>query len=170
MFYRSMLLNTRPVKQIPNILIYNTPHTPIYKMITTFMPRTVGEMIAYPKTKNKKKFLWIQHLLIFQKRSGFGTRFLNFAKNLSSEMGCNGDIRLKAAATIYDSITPPHEFYRKAGFGSDNRKILRRIDWVIKHNIHLNPELAPAIEMYYPDNKNKHCFFQKLIHLFKKQK
>ena len=152
----------KPIQQKPEILIYNPPGTPIYRMFTTFMPRVVGDMIAFPEQKGGNKYLWIDHLLVFQKRFGFGNKFLDFAQNLSRKMGCGGNIRLTAATTIYDPTRPPHEFYRKYGFGSNNKRTLRKIDRALKFNKHLNYKTTPKIEMYYPDNK-KPSLIQKIL-------
>ncbi len=149
-------------KQLPPVLIYNPPGTPTYKMITTFMPRAVGDMAAFPVQQDKQKFLWIDYFIIIQRRFGFGEKFLKFAKNLSKELGCDGKIRLKAQTTIYDPINPPHKFYRKEGFGSDNTRMLRKIDRAIESNKQLDYRNTPAIEMYYPDDK-KQGLLQKFL-------
>lgn len=149
-------------KKLPDVLIYNTPNTNMYSMMTTFMPRLVGTMRAFPVKQGQDKYLWIDLLVIFQKRFGFGTEFLDFARNLSRQYGCEGNIRLKAGTTVYDPTTPPHAFYRKYGFGSDKKRTLRKVDRAIKDNKLLNYKTIPAIEMFYPDNK-KQSFLQKLL-------
>ncbi len=154
-----------PVKQtnqLPEVLIYHKPGTCAYRMTTTFMPRVVGEMRAYPIERNNKKSLWIDFLIIFQKRFGFGTKFLDFAQHLSRQTGCNGNISLKAGSTVYDPTKPPHEFYRKYGFGSENKKMLRKIDRAINSKTHLNYKKTPPIIMYFPDNE-KPSLLQKLL-------
>ena len=152
-----------PIKQfnqLPELLIYNRPNTYLYKMSTTFMPRLVGEMRAYPG--ENKEFLWIDLLHITQKRVGFGTKFLDFARHLSRQIGCGGNIRLQAGTTVYDPTRPPHEFYRKYGFGADNKKVLRKIDRAISSNTHLCYKTTPPIVMYYPD-KQKQSLIQKIL-------
>ncbi len=158
----SLLKPYKPLKQKPDVLIYNPPGTLIYRIITTSIPQAVGEMIAFPEQKSGDKYLWISHLFIFQKRHGYGTKFLNFARNLSHNMGCNGKLRLTAATTVYDPITPPHEFYRKYGFGTDQKKTLRKIDRAIMHNKPLSYKTTPPIEMFYPDNTKK-SLLQKIL-------
>lgn len=156
-------LSIKPLKELPNVLIYNPKNTPIYNMGSPFFGNSLGTMVAYPMKKNNKNFLWIELLLIHQRRCGFGTFFLNFAQQLSKQLGCNGDIRLLAASTIYETKAP-HAFYRKYGFSSDNKKILKQIDKSIKKNKPLSYIYTPATEMYYPENKSsKMNFLQKML-------
>ena len=152
----------KQLKQLPEVLIYNRPNTNVYRMSTTCVPRLVGEMRAFPIERNNKKSLWINSLLIMQKRSGFGTKFLDFAQHLSRQTGCGGNISLCAGITIYDPTRTPHEFYRKYGFGSENKKILRKVDRAIAHKTPLNYKKTPPIIMYFPDNE-KPSLLQKLL-------
>ena len=148
-------LGIKPIKELPDIIIYHPQKTPLYKMATTFMPRQVGWMTAYPINENGQKSLWIDQLVIMAKRRGFGSRFLDFAGKLSSQSGCGGALKLESGITIFDPTRPPHEFYRKYGFTSDNKKVLRKIDRAIKYKKPLNYKKTPPIIMYYPEQKKK---------------
>ncbi len=152
----------KQIKQLPELLIYNKPGAHTYRMSTTLMPEVVGEMRAFPIIKNNEQVLWVDKLLIYPKRLGFGTKFLNFAEHLSRQCGCGGKISLQAGITVYDPTVPPHKFYRKYGFGSDNKRILRKIDRAIQNNTNLNFKTTPPITMYYPD-KQKPSLIQKIL-------
>lgn len=130
----------RFLKQPPEILIYcckQTENNSVYKMAHTKTGNYIGEMIVH-----KQKFhyfametpgvdsLSIDYLKVFKRNQGFGTKFLNFAKSLSYEKGCNGNMHLISSA-CYDKGNPPHIFYRKYGFDSKNTKKLNEIDKAI---------------------------------------
>lgn len=155
------LISMKPLKVFPTAFIYHKAGFPQYNMGSTVYGNKIGEMITYPWKEKNEKFLWIQHLWMLQKRAGYGTKFLNFAKRLSNENGCNGRIRLIAAPTVYDNI-PPHIFYRKYGFGSDNKKLIKKIDHAIKHQKLLNEASVPWTLMYYPDKPAKPGLWQRL--------
>lgn len=145
-------------------MIYNKKNTPVYRMGSTCFGNCVGEMVAFPSQRDNQKFLWIDLLLMFQKHAGFGTKFLNFAQILSKEYGCEGKLRLSASSTVYDTKAP-HVFYRKYGFGADDKKMLHKIDKAIKKNKTLSYTYTPELEMYYPDNETpkKTNLFQKIL-------
>ena len=146
------------ITEMPEVLIYNPPKTPIYKMSTTFMPREVGWMRAYPINENGKKSLWVDELVIKEKRRGYGTMFLDFARKLSERFECGGKLKLQAGITIFDPTRPPHPFYRKYGFTSDNKKVLRKVDRAIRYHKTLNYKKTPPIIMYYPpETSSKSC-------------
>ena len=157
------LVSVKPIKELPNVVIYNPMNTSVYNMGSPYFGNFLGEMVAYPIEENNKKTLWIEHLLMFQRRSGFGTMFLDFAQQLSRQLGCGGKLLLLAASTIYETKAP-HAFYRKYGFGSDDKKVLKLIDKSIKRKKSLSYTYTPEIEMYYPDDKPKKInFLQKIL-------
>ena len=157
------ILTTKPVTQVPNTLIYRLPNSYRYKMMSKDVLGTVGEMVAFPVRENNQKFLWIDFLAIYNaNRLGFGTKFLNFAKNLSKKSGCEGNMKLEAGTTQYDLYREPHQFYRKYGFGSDDKKTLRKVDRANQYNKQLKYKDVPKTEMYYPETKPK-SFLQKVL-------
>ena len=106
----------------------------------------IGEMFI-----EKRRELQIESLEIItsERRKGYGTKFLNFAKNLSKKMGLGGNMRLLAGATESGGEIPPHVFYRKYGFTTNNKIILNRIENSIKTGENLDIVSAPPVYMYY---------------------
>lgn len=155
-------------QNIPTRLIYNPNGSDFYRMFNTKTGNVIGEMIAYP-TINQDIF--IDRLLIYrEKRQGNGTRFLNFAKNLSKKYGFKGRILVCAGTLAEDPFNPPHIFYRKYGFTSDNKKILNLIDKHINKNKQLNYRTTTNLMMYYnPEKiiKRKKSLFDKIKNIFK---
>lgn len=153
---------------LPRTLIYNPPNTEIFRMIRTKNPKQVGHMSLYSGKKDDKDYFFIGLLLIFNKREGYGTEFINFAKNYSKQNNCNGRLILKADATVADPHNAPHVFYRKQGFTSDDKKAIKNIDKHIRKNKELDPHKTPALIMYYdPDLKEeKLTFFEKIKNYF----
>ncbi len=151
--------------KIPETLIYNPKGSNLYNMFNTKTGRCIGRMVAYPK---ENKELEICELLIFSKpRQGYGTKFLDFAKDLSKKIGCGGRMSLTACTTPYDPHNPPHIFYRKYGFTSDNKKMIKKIDKCIRRKKQLNALYTPQLTMYYPDNTiKKPTFFERIKRLF----
>ena len=116
--------------KIPDVLIYNPRGTNLYSMVNTKENKVIGRMIAYP-TINRD--LYISELTILRnQREGFGTKFLDFAKSLYGELGCEGKVVLDASTTPYDPHNPPHIFYRKNGITSDDKKMLKKRNKKIK--------------------------------------
>ena len=93
---------------------------------------------------------------------------MDFAKSLYGELGCEGKVVLDASTTPYDPHNPPHIFYRKNGFTSDDKKMLKKIDKHIKKGKQLDYKTTPAIRMYYPPDTPpaKPNFLQLLKDLF----
>ncbi len=152
--------------KLPEVLIYNPCGTNLYQMVNTKEKKLVGRMIAHP---NINRQLEIDELTIFsRKRQGYGTKFLDFAKKLSRQYGYEGNMVLNASTTPYDPHNPPHIFYRKYGFTSDNKKMLKKIDKCIKKGRQLDYYTTPNLIMYYPDNHPaKLTVLQKIKRLFR---
>ena len=134
----------KPYK-IPNTLFYNPAKSNTYKMIDLKKGSLIGEMSAV-----KRKDLYLQSLYINPeyRRQGYGNKFLDFAVNLSEKFGLEGNLRLLAGLTNKDLKNPPHIFYRKYGFTSRDKKILKYIDKCIKKERQASP-LTDPIYMYY---------------------
>ena len=155
-FYMNMktsLLLTKPVKKLPEVLFYSRPSTNSYTMISTKNPEILGHMRAFVSNYHfKDPYLFVHQLVIFKnKRQGYGTKFLDFAKNLSKKSGCGGRVRLIATTTAYDPRNPPHLFYRKNGFSSNNKKFIAKMDRYIRKNKQLDYRTTHRLEMYYPE-------------------
>ena len=152
--------------KVPDILIYNPQGTNMYQMIRTRDKKVLGRMIVHP---NINRQLEIDELTIYtQKRQGYGTRFLDYAKKLSLEYGYGGNLVLNASTTPYDPHNPPHIFYRKYGFTSDNKKMIKKIDRSIKKGRQLDAYTTSPLIMYYPDDSpKKTTVFEKIKRLFR---
>lgn len=162
------VVKTLPLKKLPDILFYQEKGTPFYKMIDVKRCKNVGFMEAAPIVFNKQNVFYIKWLLIFQKRQNFGTKFLDFASNISKQSGCDGKLLVKAATTVFDPHNPPHIFYRKYGFTCSNKKLLKKIDKHIKNNKQLNYRQTPPVDMFYPGSAfDKKSLWQRLKDKFK---
>ncbi len=141
----------KPINQMSRFLIYNPVSTNRYNMLDLFNSKYAGFMIARPIQGNGEDALFVDLLVVQQQRVGIGTKFIEFAKNLSKKLGCEGRILLEADKTVYDPHNPPHIFYRKNGFTCDDKKMLKKIDKCIKRNKQLNYLKTPSLVMYYPE-------------------
>lgn len=162
----SQILSTKNLTtKIPNILFYNPKYTNNFRMIDVKKTRYIGEMIAYPYELKNDKFLYIKRLHIKPqfKRQGYGSKFIDFAKNLSKNLGFNKKLQVTAATLEHDPQTPPHVFYRKQGFGSDDRNALKNIDRHIRNNRQLDYRKTPALNMHYPAEEIKLNFWERCI-------
>lgn len=157
-----------PKQNIPTKLIYNPIGSDFYKMFDTKTGNIIGEMIAYP-TINQD--IYIDRLLIYkEKRQGNGTKFLNFAKNMSKNFGFEGRMFVCAGTLPEDPFNPPHIFYRKYGFKPEYKNYSKIIDKHIKKNKQLNYRTTPEVMMYYNPKeiiKNKTTIFNKIKNIFK---
>jgi len=137
------------VSKIPNILFYNPSNTNLYRMFDFKKAAYIGEMAVV-----KRNDLYIENLNIKPefRRMGFGRKFLDFAVNLSKQMGLNGNLRVMAGLTTNDLSNSPHIFYRKYGFTSYDKQILNKIDEHIKNHTKPAPYDLPLTIMYYVNN------------------
>lgn len=81
--------------------------------------------------------------------SGFGTAMLDFAKNYSKKIGCNGNFHLSSDV----SFTPnriPHPFYYKYGMNTKSPKINEQLERVVKSGKTATHRDFETIDMYYP--------------------
>lgn len=165
----------RPIRKIPDVLIYKVPQAPkiigyiyrksgnpeLYRMIDTRTGHYVGEMLGdmvvhdknihqefYP-IKTPYQSYYIAELNIEERGKGYGSKFVEFAKNLSKQSGGSGRVHL-LASRLYDREHPPHIFYRKLGFTSNDKFMNNYIDDCINLNIPIEPEIANNLNMYLP--------------------
>ena len=155
---------------LPRTLIYNPEGTSIFRMYKTKNgpKRPVAIMHTDKLEKDGKDFFYLSFLLAVDKHQGYGTDFLNFSKEYSKKIGCEGRVLVDAASTVYDLDTPPHIFYRKNGFTSHEKDRIMKIDRYIKKNKQL-PASTEALEMFYdPDYKEpKQSLLRKIINTIK---
>lgn len=131
--------------KIPNILFYNPVKSNNYRMIDLSKRTFIGEMSA---AKRNELFLESLYIKSEFRRQGYGNKFLDFAVMLSKKMGLKGNLRLLASLTTNDIKNPPHIFYRKYGFTSDDKETLAYIDECMKNHRQASPLTTPAY-MYY---------------------
>jgi len=110
--------------------------------------RPVGEMYGYTTIHELKPSFYIPSLIVYKKRQGYGTKFINLAKQLSKKEA-DGSIYLFATTNCLDPHNPPHQFYRKQGFSANDKKMLKRIDKANKKNQELDPNETPQLLMFY---------------------
>lgn len=140
------------MNKLPKYLIYNPQNTNLYRMFSTKNGKSIGEMVAIPSVLHQT--LIIDRLIIprcANRRQGAGTDFLNFAKNLSKSFGFEKRMMLLASTLSLDPHNPPHIFYRKFGFTTDNKELLKKIDKCIKKGTQLDDYSTPQTLMHYPD-------------------
>lgn len=130
------LLQTKPFKGLPERLIIfgKNDH---YIMFSPKSKKQLGIMHAYitpwppqrsfyPEIKEKYKCLYIDGLIVNEKRKGVGKDFIQFAKHLSENSDAERRINLHAWC-LDDSKTCPQIFYHKMGFTTTNKKHLKEI-------------------------------------------
>ena len=99
-----------------------------------------------------------------KENKGLGTTIIDFAKNYSEQIGCNGYIVLKAVSH-FSKDSSPHIFYRKLGFTSLDENFDKNLDSFIKNKQKANPDIFPEKLMFYPEEKNL-GLFEKIKNLF----
>ena len=154
------------IQELPRTLIYNKPKSSLYTMMTTQNSRIVGSMWAQPQKIDNKNFFNIILLVIDERRKGFGREFIDFAKNISYQKGCEGRVFLTSDINIFESKIPPHIFYRKQGFTTNDKAYLKKIDQFIKEGKEMTYKDNKCIYMYYEPPKNN--IINKIKKIFKK--
>lgn len=166
---------SRPIEKIPRILIYKHPKPinvmgwcyrsnkpELYRMVDTKTGKYVGEMVGSPVVHNNKevhkifypinkpyKSFYICSLESLERFSGYGKAFINFAKNISGQSGCNGRVHL-IASRVYDRRYPPHVFYKKCGFVSNDKFMNSYLDDCINSKCTIESAFADNLNMYLP--------------------
>ena len=117
------------------------------------------------KGNNVVPSLYIADLFSYSRGSGAGIALLDFARDLSKEIGCEGNIHLVASG-CYAPNSAPHLFYRKYGMNTGDKRIDRKIDSFIKRRKDAKRIELDNIMMYYPpvEYPKKNNIISKLIH------
>lgn len=186
----------KPLQKLPQVLIYKCPKPPIivgytyqhsgqpdlYRMVDIKTGKYVGEMIGAPilhEKHIKPKFyplatpyrsFYIADLQIEERFMGYGRKFIEFAKALSKKSNCKGRVHL-VASRIYDRYCPPHIFYKKCGFMSNNKFMNDYLDNCIALNCEIESEFADNLNMFLPvgDKIEKvQTKFDKIINFLKR--
>lgn len=136
----------------------------IYRMIDTSSMEQVAYMIAkpvkyfspfrpyYPMRKPYKSF-YIEHLESKFSGFGYGTTLINIARQESKRLGCDGRVNL-IASRVFDPKRPPHIFYRKYGFTSNNSLMNFFMDETIHKGEKIEDFLYDNLKMYLPIEQN----------------
>ena len=122
-----------------------------------------GKQKRFYPINNPYKSFYISYLAMDEKRFGYGSKFLKFARNESKEHGCEGRIHL-IASRVFSQYDPPHIFYRKSGFTAGNNKMNKYLDKCIKANIQISWDKSDNLPMYFPLQAKP----EKIISLIKK--
>lgn len=173
------ILRTLPIKELPKELIYkrrvNTVMKPTqveYVFFSTTGDKNWGEVVLHKKNSSAllKDFigpsLVVDFIKVNQKGKSLGKTILDFCKNYSKSIGCNGRIVLLADPD-YTPEKIPHLFYRKQGFTTHNKKLDRKMDKFIKNGQNATVEDFCTLLMYYPEPAKK-TFWEKLVEQFSK--
>ena len=112
--------------------------------------------------------LAIDFLEVTQKNQGYGTKILEFAKEYSKQIGCNGFLTLKADVSyMHERI--PHIFYRKFGFSSFDKSIDKKLDKFIQQKKDATLKDFPCLLMHYPPMADNKAFDLKKILVYLNQ-
>ena len=156
------------IQKLPRTLYYKLPYKDGYNIIATDAKKKVGIIYTRPVKVGYKEFLQVDFLGIrkSERRKGYGTDAINFAKNMSKKLGCEGRVILTADITPFEKDIAPHPFYRKNGFTCNNKILLKKIDNSIKNKKEMMfKDVQPAVMFYIPKKEN---FFDKIKKYFKK--
>ncbi len=136
----------------------------IYKMVDTFSKQEIACMSArpmryispfqsyYPIRKPYKSF-YIEYLESKFSGFGYGTALINIAKQESKRLGCDGRVNL-IASRVFDPKRPPHIFYRKCGFTSNDSLMNFIMDETIFKGDKVEEFLYDNLKLYLPEKKN----------------
>lgn len=147
-------LPTKPASTLPRGLIYHSPNSRFYNLLDVKNNNFVGYMIAFPQNCTKSSLYFnvepnaeafrVYKLKIFEKRKGWGTYLMDFAKRESYKQGCKGRLSLVA----YNSQKPPHVFYKKIGLVTKSARQNQILDEYIANGI--EPRYLDAMDMFVP--------------------
>lgn len=112
--------------------------------------------------KNNIPSLYIWRLISNCSGNGFGTQMLNFARNYSKRLGCNGYLHLSADG-CYTPNRIPHIFYRKYGMSTQSTYIDKRIDKFIKKGKNATYRDFNTMDMFYPPIEHPKNKFEKFM-------
>lgn len=156
------------IQKLPRTLYYKLPYKDGYNIIATDAKKKVGIIYTRPIKVGYKEFLQVDFLGIrkSERRKGYGTEAINFAKKLSELEGCDGRVILTADITPLETEIAPHPFYRKNNFTCNNKILLKKIDEFIKKGEEMPFNEAKATYMFYIPKKEN--FFDKIKKYFKK--
>lgn len=139
--HKKSILQTRPLKKIPEYLCWKTPKKNTYFLFNK-EGRLAGRMVAYKDyctendvfypTKMSYASFYIKRIFIEQefRQKGACKAFLNIAAKESYRNHCDGKVHL-IAKDISGTGFHPQIIYRKYGFDSQNKYHIQNIDSAI---------------------------------------
>lgn len=151
-----------PIKQMPKTLIVHS--------YTRYLNNFVDQFVLVPTNKDEfgKKVimkcfpeyieregiknvpsLYIWELLSNCSGSHYGSKMLDFARNYSKKIGCNGYIHLSSDG-CYNPHRMPHIFYRKYGMSTKSARIDKKLDKFIAQGKNATYKDFNTEEMFYP--------------------
>lgn len=188
------ILLTKPLKEIPRRLIYSGKQKQkffselnksdvelnYYNMYDREAGKVVGTMISGPVVFNNKnidiynlplgyKSYYVNQLYVRQRMQGHGDAFIQFAKHMSKQTGCEGRLHLVASA-IDCLVGPPHLFYKKEGLVASSPYVDQLLDFAISVHKKLTREDTDDIVMYLPTKIKHHKVAHHSPNLFSKVK
>lgn len=110
------------------------------------------EHILRPDSNDFVPSLYIDFLFSTKSGEGFGTSLLNFAKNYSKKIGCEGRIHLMASSGLVPQRAP-QVFYKKCGLNSADKTTNKKLDQFIKKHKNATYKDFHNTPMYYPPIK-----------------
>lgn len=149
------------IKKIPQNIIYLWKQNEEYylaKVTSTKFPSSKG-MMHFKKSQHfhfydDKPTLHILLLRSQPRKIGLGTSMLNFAKNFSKQIGCEGRISLIAEPEL-EPFDIAHTFYRKHGMTTMDSETDAQLDKFIQEKRPATIYNFPRLNMYYsPNNIN----------------
>ena len=177
----SYLVSKSQYLKIPDVLFYKrkinklvNPKQIEYVAFSTKDSKKRGELIIHKSAiQHREDYLGptlaIDFIKANEKNCGLGTEMINFAKNYSKQIGCNGYIVLRADS----SFTPervPHIFYRKQGFSTLNKETDAKMDKFIKYKSNATIKDFVVNIMHYPPKQDKprFSFLEKIKKILKR--
>ena len=173
-------LNIINSAKIPDVLFYKRPKNSIMKppqeefvAFSTKGDKNWGELIIHKtnlilRDDYNGDTLAIDFIESKNKHNGLGKAMINFAKNYSKQVGCNGYIILKATS-IKNEEDVPHIFYKKENFSTLDKKIDKKLDYFIKKKLFAKPKDFPSMLMFYPPKEKTNKFREFFLKICKKR-
>ena len=167
--------------------IKEMPKTLIWHSYVKYLDNEVDQFVLFPTDKNEfgkriimkcfpeyieregnKKIpsLYIWQLFSNCSGSHYGFKMLDFAKNYSKKIGCNGYFHLSSDG-CYNPYKLPHIFYRKYGMSTRNTRIDKKLDKFIAQGKNATYKDFNTEEMFYPPIQHKKLSTQIITFLVK---
>ena len=138
----------RRIQKLPRELIYKCPEPPkiigwtyrgnknqpaLYRMFDTKTGKYVGEMIGCPVLHDNSKVRQI----FYQKNEPYKSFYI-------------AELKMEERFLGYDRYSPPHIFYKKCGFVSNNKLMDAYLDNCIASGTQIESGIADNLNMYLP--------------------